>query len=138
MACSTTWITNVFRMQRTTFPSVAAKLLREQGWPEEIARAILSHADYCNVPRQSQLEKTLYAVDELSGFVVAVTMVRPDKSIGGLELSSVKKKLKDKAFARAVNRDDITRGATELGTPIDELITEVIAGLRANAVALGL
>jgi putative nucleotidyltransferase with HDIG domain len=119
-------------------PSEAAKLLRSQGWSEEIARAILSHADYCNVPRNSALEKTLYAVDELSGFIVAVTMVRPDKNIAGLEVSSVKKKLKDKAFAKAVNRDDIVRGAAELGIPLDELIQEVINGLRTNAAALGL
>jgi putative nucleotidyltransferase with HDIG domain len=119
-------------------PSVAVALLREQGWPEEICRAILSHADYCNVPRETPMEKTLYGVDELSGFVTAVALVRPDKNIASVEVSSVKKKLKDKAFARAVNREDIVQGAEQLGIPLDEMIAEVIAALRGNAAALGL
>lgn len=119
-------------------PSVIVAHLREQGWSEEICRAILSHADYCDVARVSPLERTLAAVDELSGFVTAVTLVRPDKSVHSVEVPSVRKKLKDKAFARAVNRDDITRGAAELELPQDELIAEVIAALRADAVRLGL
>lgn len=119
-------------------PSVAVAYLREQGWPDEITRAILSHADYCNVPRQTLMEKTLFAVDELSGFVTAVALVRPDRSIHSVEVKSVKKKLKDKAFARAVNRDDIVRGAAELDMPLDDLIAEVIAALRNNAAELGL
>lgn len=119
-------------------PAAAVRFLREHGWPETMCRAILSHADYCNVPRETPLEKTLYAVDELSGFVTAVTLVRPDKNIASVEARSVQKKMKDKAFARAVNRDDITRGAAELNMPLEELMSEVIAALRGNAVALGL
>lgn len=119
-------------------PSTGVAFLREHGWPEEFCRAILSHADYCNVPRQTAMEKTLYAVDELSGFVTAVALVRPDKNVASVEVASVKKKMKDKAFARAVNREDIVRGAAELEMPLDDLIAEVIAALRGNAAALGL
>src|SRR3954470_17333417 len=95
-------------------PFVGVAWLREQGWSEEACRAVLSHADYSGVARESPLERTLYAVDELSGFVTAVARVRPSKSIQEVDVASVKKKMKDKAFARAVNRDDITRGAAEL------------------------
>ncbi|MBM7844456.1 HDIG domain-containing metalloprotein [Herpetosiphon giganteus] len=119
-------------------PSEAVRVLRELGWSEEICRAILSHADYCHVERITPMEKTLYAVDELSGFVTAVALVRPDKSVHSVEVSSVKKKMKDKAFARAVNREDILRGAQELDVPLETLIEEVITALRGNAVALGL
>lgn len=119
-------------------PFVGVAWLRENGWSEEVARAILSHADYANVTRETPLEKTLYAVDELSGFVTAVALVRPSKNIAEVEVSSVKKKMKDKAFARAVNRDDITRGAAELGMPLDQVIAEVIAALKADAQRLGL
>ena len=119
-------------------PFVGVAWLREQGWSEEVCRAILSHADYAGVARESQLERTLYAVDELSGFVMAVAFVRPSKSIHEVELASVKKKMKDKAFARAVNRDDIVRGAAELGMPLDEVIAQVIIALRADAERLGL
>ncbi|MFL6540889.1 MAG: HDIG domain-containing metalloprotein [Chthoniobacterales bacterium] len=119
-------------------PFVGVAWLRENGWSEEVARAILSHADYANVTRKTRLEKTLYAVDELSGFVMAVALVRPSKNIAEVEVSSVKKKMKDKAFARAVNRDDITRGAAELGMPLDQVIAEVIAALKPDAERLGL
>ena len=119
-------------------PFVGVKWLRENGWSEEVCRAILSHASYANVPRETPLEKTLYAVDELSGFVIAVARVRPSKSIHEVDVAAVKKKMKDKAFARAVNRDDIVRGAEELGMPIDEVITEVITALKADAERLGL
>jgi predicted hydrolase (HD superfamily) len=112
--------------------------LREQGWSEEICRAILSHADYSGVARETVLERTLYAVDELSGFVMAVAWVRPSKSIHEVEVASVKKKMKDKAFARAVNRDDISRGADELGMALDDVIAEVIGALRTDAERLGL
>jgi predicted hydrolase (HD superfamily) len=117
---------------------MAVAALRECGWSEEICRAILSHANYAGVPRESALERTLYAVDELSGFVMAVARVRPSKSIHEVDVAAVKKKLKDKAFARAVNRDDITGGADELGLPLDGLIAGVIAALRADAERLGL
>ena len=119
-------------------PFVGVAWLREQGWSEEICRAILSHADYAGVARETPTEKTLYAVDELSGFVMAVAFVRPSKSIHEVELASVKKKMKDKAFARAVNREDIVRGATELAMPLDDVIAQVISALRADAVRLGL
>ncbi len=119
-------------------PFVAVQWLRNHGWSEEVCRAVLSHADYSGVNRQSALEKTLYAVDELSGFVVAVARVRPSKSIHEVDVTAVKKKMKDKAFARAVNRDDIVRGAAELGLPLEEVIAEVIAALKADAERLGL
>ena len=119
-------------------PFVGVAWLREHGWGEEICRAILSHADYANVSRETALEKTLYAVDELSSFIVAVALVRPTKSIHEVDVRAVKKKMKDKAFARAVNRDDIVRGAEELGMPLDDVITNVIAALKADALRLGL
>src|ERR1700738_5550280 len=96
-------------------PFVGVAWLRENGWSEEVCRAILSHADYANASRETPLEKTLYAVDELSSFVIAVALVRPTKNIRDVDVAAVKKKMKDKAFARAVNRDDIVRGAEELG-----------------------
>src|SRR5436189_3365675 len=119
-------------------PFVGIAWLREQGWSEEICRAILSHADYSGISPETPLEKTLYAVDELSSFVIAVALVRPTKSIHDVDLRAVKKKMKDKAFARAVNRDDIARGAEQLGMPLDEVITNVIAALRSDAARLGL
>lgn len=125
-------------LSETGHPFVGVAWLREQGWPEQVARAILSHADYSGVTRETPLEKTLYAVDELSGFVTAVALVRPTRSIHDVEVKSVKKKLKDKDFAAKVNRDDITRGAQELELPLDTLIGEVIAALRVAAPRLGL
>ena len=119
-------------------PFVGVAWLREQGWSEEVCRAILSHADYAGVTRETPLERTLYAVDELSGFVMAVARVRPSKSIHEVDVASVKKKMKDKAFARAVNREDITRGAAELQLPLEEVIAGVIAALQADADRLGL
>ena len=102
-----------------------------------MTRAILSHADYSGVPRESRLEHTLYACDEMSGFVTAAALVRPSKSVLDLEASSVMKRMKDKAFARAVSRDDLRRGAEELGLPLDEHIANVIAFMREQADALG-
>ena len=119
-------------------PFVGVASLRENGWSEEVCRAILSHADYANVSRETPLEKTLCAVDELSSFIVAVALVRPTKSIDDVDVRAVKKKMKDKAFARAVNREDIVRGAEQLGMPLDDVITEVIAALKADADRLGL
>ena len=119
-------------------PFVGVAWLREQGWREEVCRAILSHADYAGVARETPLERTLYAVDELSGFVMAVARVRPSKSIHEVDVASVKKKMKDKAFARAVNREDITRGAAELGMPVEDVIAGVIAALQGDAECLGL
>lgn len=119
-------------------PFVGVAWLREQGWSEEVCRAILSHADYAGVTRETPLEKTLYAVDELSGFAMAVARVRPSKSVRDVDVASVRKKMKDKAFARAVNRDDIVRGAEELGMPLEEVIGGVIKALQDDAERLGL
>ena|SRR5215211_8847327 len=119
-------------------PFLGVAWLREQGWSEEICRAILSHADYSGVKRGTPLERILYAADELSGFVMAVARVRPSKSIHEVDVASVKKKMKDKAFARAVNREDIVRGAEDLDMPIEHLIENVIIALKADADRLGL
>jgi putative nucleotidyltransferase with HDIG domain len=119
-------------------PSVGVAWLRDHGWSEEVCRAILSHANYTTVARQTPLERTLYAVDELSGFVIAVARVRPTKSIHEVDVTAVKKKMKDKAFARAVNREDIVRGAAELAMPLDEVIANVITALGVDAQRLGL
>jgi len=129
---------NVEQSPAEGHPFVGVAWLRENGWSEEVCRAILSHADYANVSRETPLEKTLYAVDELSSFIVAVALVRPTKSIHDVDVRAVKKKMKDKAFARAVNREDIVRGAEQLGMPLDDVITEVIAALKADADRLGL
>ena len=129
---------NLDRSPSEGHPFVGAAWLREQDWSEEVCRAVLSHADYSGIHRETPLEKTLYAVDELSGFVVAVARVRPNKSIHEVDVAAVKKKMKDKAFARAVNRDDIVRGAAELEMPLDELIGEVITALKTDAARLGL
>jgi putative nucleotidyltransferase with HDIG domain len=119
-------------------PAEGAKILRERGYPEEAVRAILSHADYSGVARLSPLEHTLFACDELAGFLTACTYVRPSKSILDLEVDSVKKRMKDKAFARGVSRDDVRKGAEELGIPLEQHIAFCIAAMRENADALGL
>jgi uncharacterized domain HDIG len=129
---------NLERSPTEGHPFVGVAWLRENGWSEEVCRAILSHADYANVSRETALEKALYAVDELSSFVVAVALVRPTKSIQDVDVRAVKKKMKDKAFARAVNREDIVRGAEELGMPLDDVITNTITALQADAQRLGL
>lgn len=119
-------------------PAWGVKLLRERGLSEEQCRAILGHASYSGVPRDSAMAKTLFAVDELCGFLVACVRVRPSRSFSDLEVSSVKKKLKDKAFARGVNRDDVRVGAEELGRPLDDHIAACIAALRPVEQTLGL
>jgi putative nucleotidyltransferase with HDIG domain len=119
-------------------PFRGVEILKARGYPEWVTRAILSHAEYSGVPRESKLEKTLYACDEMSGFVTAAALVRPSKSVLDLEASSVIKRMKDKAFARAVPREDLKRGAEELGLPLDQHITNVITFLRVQAEALGL
>jgi putative nucleotidyltransferase with HDIG domain len=119
-------------------PFEGSKILREKGFPEEMIRAILSHADYSGVARQSALEHTLFACDELAGFLTACSLIRPSKSILDLEVSSVKKRMKDKAFARGVSRDDVAKGAEELGLPLEEHIAFCIAAMREAAEALGL
>lgn len=119
-------------------PFRGVEILQERGYPEWVTRAILSHADYSGVPRQSRLEHALYACDEMSGFVTAAALVRPSKSVLDLESSSVMKRMKDKAFARAVSREDLKKGAEELGLPLDEHIKNVIEFMRLQADALGL
>jgi putative nucleotidyltransferase with HDIG domain len=129
---------NLERSSTEGHPFVGVAWLRANGWSDEVCRAILSHADYSGVSRETYLEKTLYAVDELSSFVVAVALVRPTKSIHDVDVRAVKKKMKDKAFARAVSRDDIVHGAEELGMPLDDVIAQVITALKADADRLGL
>jgi predicted hydrolase (HD superfamily) len=119
-------------------PFRGCEILREHGYPEWVTRAILSHADYSGVPRESRLEKTLWGCDEMAGFVTAASLVRPSKSILDLEPSSVMKRMKDKAFARAVKREDLKKGAEDLGLPLDEHIGNVITFMRERADALGL
>ena len=119
-------------------PAGGSAILRERGYPEEMIRAIVSHADYCNVPRETALEHTLFACDELAGFLTACALIKPGKSIFEVEPDSVKRKLKDKAFARGVNRDDVRKGAEELSLPIEEHIAFCIAAMREAADALGL
>ena len=119
-------------------PAGGSAILRERGHSEETIRAILSHADYTGVPRESALDHTLFACDELAGFLTACALVKPGKSIFEVEADSVKRKLKDKAFARGVNRDDVRKGAEELGIPLEEHISFCIAAMRAVADELGL
>jgi putative nucleotidyltransferase with HDIG domain len=119
-------------------PAEGARILKDLGYSDEITRAILSHADYSGVARQSALEHTLFACDELAGFLTACTYVRPSKCILDLEVDSVKKRMKDKAFARGVSRDDVRKGAEELGIRLEEHIAFCIAAMRENADALGL
>lgn len=117
---------------------VGAKFLREQGWPEAWVRAIEGHADYTGVPRDTDMARCLFAVDELTGFLTAAALVRPDKSIAAVEVPSVVKKMKDKAFARSVNRDDIRSGAEALGMPLEEHIAFVRDAMAGIAAELGL
>jgi len=119
-------------------PFGGSGILREQGYPEETIHAILGHAHYCGVDRISPLDRTLFACDELAGFLTACALVKPSKSVHEVEAASVKKKLKDKAFARGVNRDDVYKGAEELGVPLDEHIAVCIEALRSIAPELGL
>jgi putative nucleotidyltransferase with HDIG domain len=119
-------------------PYEGSKILRERGYSEEMIHAILGHADYCSVARVSPLDRTLFACDELAGFLTACALIKPSKSIHEVEAASVKKKLKDKAFARGVNRDDVYKGAEELGIDLDEHIAFCIEALRGIAHQLGL
>jgi len=119
-------------------PFKGAEILRERGYPEWLVRAVLSHADHTGVARESRLEHTLFACDEMAGFVTAAALIRPSKSLLDLEAKSVVKRMKEKAFARAVNRDDLRRGAEEIGVPLDLHVANVIAFMREQADALGL
>lgn len=119
-------------------PSEGVRLLRIRGYPEDILEAILGHAQYCNTPRESKMAKTLFAVDELTGLITATALVRPTKSIHEVDARSVRKKMKDKAFARGVSREDVVNGANELGVDLDEHITFVILSMQARSADLGL
>src|SRR5215203_4644568 len=119
-------------------PFRGVEIRGEKGYPEWVTRAILSHAEYSGVPRESRLEKTLFACDEMAGFVTAAALVRPSRSVMDLEAPSVIKRMKDKAFARAVSRDDLRHGAEALGLPLDVHVANVITFLREQAAALGL
>ena len=129
---------NDARAAGTEHPSEGVRHLRADGFPEDGCQAILGHAAFTGVPRTSDMARVLFAVDELCGFVVACALVRPGRSLSDLEPRSVIKKLKDKAFARGVSRDDVRLGVEELGVPQDELIAEVIAALRPHEADLGL
>lgn len=119
-------------------PAEGSRLLRERGYPEEMIHAILAHADYTGVKRESALDRALFACDELAGFLTACALVKPSKKIAEVEAASVKKKLKDKAFARGVNRDDVRVGAEELGVPLEEHIAFCVEAMRGVADQLGL
>ena len=119
-------------------PLEGSKILRARGYPEELIQAILSHADYMDVPRETPLQKALFACDELAGFITAVTLVRPSKSLADVAVKSVKKKFKDKAFARTVKREDIYRGTSELGVDLEEHIAFCLEAMRGIADQLGL
>jgi putative nucleotidyltransferase with HDIG domain len=124
--------------QEAGHPWVGAALLRERGLDEALCRAILSHADYSGIPRDGLMEKALFAADELAGFVIAVALVKPSRSLADVDVASVTKKMKDKAFARGVRREDIVQGAKELGLPLEQHIQVVIGALQAIAPELGL
>ena len=119
-------------------PAAGVRILRDRGWPEDILQAILGHATYTNVPRETNMAKALFAVDELTGLVTATALVRPSKSLHEVDAKSVRKKMKDKAFARGVNRDDVLLGVQELGVDLDAHIQFVIEAMRARAGDLGL
>jgi putative nucleotidyltransferase with HDIG domain len=119
-------------------PSEGVRLLRAKGYPEDILEAILGHAQYCNTPRESKMAKTLFAVDELTGLITATALVRPTKSVHEVDARAVRKKMKDKAFARGVSREDVINGANELGVDLDEHIGFVISSMQARSADLGL
>ena len=119
-------------------PSAGVRVLRGLGYPESVLEAILGHANYSGVPRETLMAKALFAVDELTGLVTATALVKPTRSVHDVDARSVRKKMKDKAFARGVNRDDVLRGAAELGVDLDEHITFVIEAMRGRAEELGL
>jgi putative nucleotidyltransferase with HDIG domain len=119
-------------------PAEGVRILRARGWPEDVLEAIMGHGNYTGVPRVTRMAKALFAVDELSGLVTATALVRPSRSVHEVDAKSVKKKMKDRAFARGVNRDDIVQGASELGVDLDEHIAFVVAALQREADALGL
>ena len=129
---------NPTRSATEEHPSEGVRILRAKGYPEDILQAILGHATYTGVARETRMAKTLFAVDELTGLITATALVKPTKSVHDVDASSVRKKMKDKAFARGVSREDVIAGAEELGVPLEEHIAFVIEAMRAAAPALGL
>ncbi|MGZ8413362.1 MAG: HD domain-containing protein [Gemmatirosa sp.] len=129
---------NAERSATAEHPSEGVRLLRAAGYPEDVCEAILGHADYTGVQRTTPMARTLFAVDELTGLITATALVKPSRSVHDVDVSGVRKKMKDKAFARGVNRDDVISGATELGVDLDEHVGFVIAAMRAESAALGL
>ncbi|MBM4463954.1 MAG: HDIG domain-containing protein [Chloroflexi bacterium] len=119
-------------------PAWGAKLLEERGWPEDLVHAVRAHGDHLGLPRKSLMDKALYAVDELTGLIVAVALVQPSRSIMDVKIKSIKKKWKDKAFARGVNREDIEEGAADLGVDLNEHIATVLSAMQGIADELGL
>ena len=129
---------NATRSATEEHPSQGVRILREKGYPEDVLEAILGHATYTGVPRSSRMARTLFAVDELTGLITATALVKPSRSVHDVDASSVRKKMKDKAFARGVSREDVIAGAEELGVPLEEHIAFVIDAMRGAAPALGL
>ena len=129
---------NAAHLADADHPAEGVRLLRERGYPDDILQAILGHATYCNVPRETRLAKTLFAVDELTGLITATALVRPSRSVYEVDARSVRKKMKDKAFARGVNREDVINGAASLDVELDMHIQFVVDAMRANAEELGL
>jgi putative nucleotidyltransferase with HDIG domain len=129
---------NAGRSPTEEHPSEGVRLLRAAGYPDDVCDAILGHADYTGVPRETRMARTLFAVDELTGLITATALVKPSRSVHDVEASGVRKKMKDKAFARGVNRDDVINGAAELGVDLDEHVRFVIAAMQAESQALGL
>ena len=129
---------NEARSPTEEHPSHGVGVLRERGYPEDVLQAIMGHASYTGVPRETAMAKTLFAVDELTGLITATALVKPSRSVHDVDARSVRKKMKDKAFARGVSREDVIRGAEELGVDLDTHIEFVIAAMRANAEAIGL
>lgn len=119
-------------------PFVGMEILRQKGYPEEVVRAVGAHADHTGIPRQTRMERTLYACDELTGFITAVALVRPNKKLTEVDVAAVRKKMKDKAFARAVSREELLKGAEEIGVPFDEHVHNVIHAMSTIADELGL
>ena len=129
---------NAAHLADADHPAEGVRLLRERGYPDDILQAILGHATYCNVPRETRMAKTLFAVDELTGLITATALVRPSRSVYEVDARSVRKKMKDKAFARGVNREDVINGAASLDVELDMHIQFVVDAMRANAEELGL
>ena len=121
-----------------THPVRGAEELRQRDYPDDVVDAVLGHGDHTGVPRTTQLARTVYACDEMSGFVTAVALVRPNRSLDEVDVAAVRKKMKDKGFARQVPRDQLTKGADEIGVPFDEHVTNVVEGLKVVRVELGL